>query len=212
MLFSTVNDAHQRLRRSVLPIQGAWVYVKEVGYADDADDETEISIVTESLVGRNRDRLNITGLSIPHPKVTLGWVNMKNCLVWACRSPYRGVRAGINSNNTYFKTVSHENNTDPPYYEFHDYIFSDGFKNMLDDVYPSVSEAIDNPVGMGFSKNFAVKPVSLLSSHVLFRGLEAGEVEMTKKVFILYPRFSYLKESLERVFKEKEEHYEIRCA
>jgi hypothetical protein len=175
-------------------------YVSEVSerIADDG-----VTVKVHARIGRkrnNREELAynwycLDDIRVPPQDLKLGNLIWNNQVVYCSRIPARRVAMGISS-ATLQLTPTGDIDETQLYPSFDTVVRTEGFKQMLEGEYPSVSEAFSQYTPQAFSRCFSFDPIGLMVKRVLYRGDPVGEATTDK--FVIYPAFAWVKDTLER--------------
>lgn len=135
--FASVDDVAQKLARTVVLYKGSPVYVHEI-----------LNIDSLGVRG-SRDhavvQVDIKDIDYQAPKLGLFYDDNRRCAILPIRYTTRQYRGGLPPDSVYFKEC--KGNYAGNEYRSNDIVFgtllSDGFKNMLKNVYPTVTKCLD---------------------------------------------------------------------
>lgn len=209
MQFYNLEDASMRLSGSVIKVEGEFYLVEEVRYGYVSEDEDgnleideegglEIPICFVSPVdGGPLKILNLDAIDIEPFKTPLGYVNLdqdgdSQDAFYFQRYPNQQTRIGLTQRNSGWY------NGEGPSLISGGVWRNEGFIRMLKNEYPTFKEVMDNPslrqMKVAISRDFAIEPVTLRSSVLLYKEERVGEV--SEDSILLYPNGFYLKECL----------------
>lgn len=112
---------------------------------------------------------------------SLGYMNYRDKVVYISRPPLRRTRQGIEPRNLSFKNISGDKSQGIGYRDSgNEYVFSEGFRNLILGKYPDVGEVIKE-LRAEWKKNQKVKLQRAVSRNIAFSVREVGIIDVYYK-------------------------------
>ena len=199
MQFLNTRDANRRLERAVHFVNGEFIYAYHVD--SEGDDGLRQSLKYCPLSDLRKPNRKVKTLTlndhvIKPIDVELGWINLMNhnTAVFISRIPVRGSNMGLHSGNMRLHRGSLQ-------VGFNDVLRDPGFEEALKGSYPKITTFAGAQEIFAVSPHVALKKVTLQTYSILYDQRIVGEFTLGSDHIVLYPKFEYLKEYLEKVLK-----------
>tara|TARA_Y100001963_G_scaffold160161_1_gene268475 strand:- start:5582 stop:6217 length:636 start_codon:yes stop_codon:yes gene_type:complete len=199
MQFLNTRDANRRLERAVHFINGEFIYAYHVDSEGNDGQTQSLKYVPLSDLRKANKKVKALKLNdnvIKPIDVELGWVNIMELgtAVYVSRLPVRGSNMGIHSGNLRIQrgttTIG-----------FNTLIRDPGFEEALKGSYPKITTFAGQQDIFAVSPRVALKKVTMKTYSILYDQKVVGEYTLKSDYIILYPKFEYLKEYIEKVLK-----------
>ena len=174
-MFDNAQDADRFLSGSICLYGGAPIYIDRVDHNMRVRARTLPLGQTDYTGTEGLTEFQIDDLAFNYTTFTLGYANFEREANFVMRTPYRGNTQGLCAQNMKTEGSQHRIDASVLYY-------TEGFRNMLQGVYPSFTEAVatlqtDARIsGRAFSRNFAVRRHPEISKliHMCYKGRDIG--------------------------------------
>lgn len=205
MQFVRLSDA-QRLGNCLIQYKGEPVYIEYV-------DEPVAGVYVAhgfTVEGRKSINIDLSKEMIHPPKFIMGfanvWRNKELHVVQMFRNPARRTNLGVCTGNSYFIELEGSNDGRPLAWQ--SVFLSTGFVNTQKDQFLTLDQIVENGRG-ALSSEFALVRATLNAYRLHWENGVIGEYDSKERIITVYPPYSWVKESIERLIHNKQENTRV---